>query len=638
MSKTGAEKLIYTRVGPFVRGMGLSWWHPKYGWAGDPEVDKKNYDEMAITSHRDWGYNKTTPHLYYKRSDGRTLVTCGGVYPGGSCFEDGTPAGDNWCSPDAFERVMQTFGFFENVEEKDALEVHVLGNEQSLLAQNGNHEGNYEYAGFDKDTQKEFHEKWIPERFGSIKEFNRLCKTDYSSFSDIYPLENERVKTEYWLFLRNAFESFLESLTDKVKAVNPDMKFGYAKLMGRRNPTCDDAKLKFMDCNCQNLYWHWYRSTARFSVKLDELAGNAPDKPIYLTEFGLRNMFDIEDELIAERQYKQLLPIIFMRPQVKGVYIFTYAGQNDYSHQTNNKPGDNPEFSWGMVWPDRTKRRCFYAVSECFQMFKKIDDEIPGLTVQPLAAITNQLTDELLTGKYTCEAIARPLYAKGVPLHCLPSDDTEAIRKTDEPIILADEKLFINPNGTFGEGAALSDYLNADSSHKILCLDKGVPTPMYDIPNSEDNRFEAKNKDINLLDPEEVWNTLAEFIHGDFLAGRCDKSLPGNRVRILESDAGEFTWDIQQSLMFSGENVYLITVNTADAAVEKMSILIGSHIDTKLSFKPELLFAGNEVALKSDDFKAPDWINGNDTFIEKNCLVVENLDTYAVIYIGKINR
>ena len=151
------------------------------------------------------------------------------------------------------------------------------------------------------------------------------------------------MSVEFWLFKRDVFENFYESLYNAAKQANPSAKFGLAKFIGR-TPDSDDAYLKFMDYGCQNLYvWYdmfWYTS------RMNQLCSVAAGKPCYICNFkfpGEQQMnlfmaappkFPSSDpaavRTIASRRYPQVQLKMAVNANLKAFYE-TYPLSNDFN-------------------------------------------------------------------------------------------------------------------------------------------------------------------------------------------------------------------------------------------------------------------------------------------------------------------
>ena len=660
------KKTAVYRKKPFVRGVGEGVWHDTEGWGlseATQRQDRFNYDELLINSVRSWGFFPTDKDMqaYFERTGNTMIGTMGHAQaaPGPSAFADGTPAGQNFFEPDLAEKVYNILAYLADFKQLDGMECILMGNEQSYLGQNA--DGDYMLAGFDEDTQKAFKTQWLPDRFGTVKKLNEQCGLACKGFGDVFALENDRIKLEYWLFLRAGFEKIMEYSVNRLRSENPGLKFGYAKFMGRRNPSADDAYMRFMDYGTQNLYWQWYRDSNRFMVKLDELCGSSWEKPVYLTEYGMQNMYHMDGQKMAARRYKQTLTGIFMRPQSQGVQLFCYAGQYD-AHTL-----EDPEWSWGLTWPNREKKLSFYAIKQLFHHFHQLEERFAGdMHNTPLVAMTNQLTDELTTGVYDCDKVCRVLYAKGIPVRFLQTDNLAGMTGcTTDKMLLMDTDLAQNPDGSEDVSQALADYLKEDG-RAMLSLNAAVPYPHYgagDVFTAENwndlsAKFDGKVKSepVNTLNPNAVWEKVAPFIHSDFAAGKVKTAKGASDetvIRILDSadyrgnyrwdwrheelPAGNQRWDVQQSLVFANGRVYHFLINMGDEEIENLTVTYGIAKNAEVDWFPQMLCMDGEVICHTNsEAEQPAWLAGRECAVDLKTLIINGLDTYAVIDLGAV--
>ncbi len=653
---------VYRKKG-FVRGIGEGKWHDKENWNFSEHTlrqDDYNYNELSVQSVRSWGWFPDDESLqsHFEHFGTTVIGTVNMAQTNAAAMPDGTPCVENFFKQNLAEETIEKLDYLTEFKKLDGLECILMGNEQSYLAQMSN--GDYALAGFDADALQAFHKKWLPERFGNIEKFNRLCNTSYERFDDVDPIANSYVKLEFWFFLRNGFESVFEKTVKALKAKNPRLRFGYAKFMGRRNPTADDAYLRFMDYGCQNLYWQWYRDSLRYSVRLDELIGSRYGRPCFLTEYGMQNMFHLYGQHEAARRFRQNMPAMYMRPQIQGVELFAYSGQFE-AHNLND-----PEWSWGITWPSRNKKTSYYAIKELYNNFKMLDGIFAGdMHNAPLAAITNQLIDELQTAVCTTDKLCRALYANGVNVRFLPTDTAESFIDCDiDRLILADYDLMQSPDGSDDVGKGLCDYLARSKNHRMLITGDKLPKGHYgyksdiivDFPQELDARFDGRVEfcPVNPLNPIDVWEKAAPFIHGDFAEGNtkvCEETTDETYIRILDTVgfSGNFhwdkeekplernrQWDVQQSIVFANSHAYLFVINTSEKVIDTLYVTFGINNNVSEDWFPAVICSGSDISVY-DKEKAdiPTWISEEKIKIPIRTLVINSLDTYAVIDLGK---
>lgn len=655
---------VYRKRG-FVRGIGEGKWHDKENWnfsAHTIRQDDYNYNELGIQSVRSWGWFPDDDSLqtHYEHYGTTVIGTVNMAQTNASAMPDGTPCVENFFKENLIEETIEKLSYLTDFEKLDGLECILMGNEQSYLVQNEN--GDYTLAGFDAAAQNAFHEEWLPERFGSIEKFNRLCGTVYERFVDVDPLSNSYVKLEFWFFLRNGFENVFEKTVKALKEKNPGLRFGYAKFMGRRNPTADDAYLRFMDYGCQNLYWQWYRDSLRYSVRLDELIGSRWGRPCFLTEYGMQNMFHLRGQEEAARRFRQNLPAMYMRPQIQGLELFGYSGQFE-AHNLRD-----PEWSWGITWPSRNKKISYYAIKELYNNFKMLDGIFNGdMHNAPILAITNQLIDELQTAICTTDKLCRALYANGVNVRFFPTDTAESFKDCSiDRMLLADADLMQTPDGSDDVGKGLCDYLTRSKDYRMMIIGDSLPKGHYgyksdiiaDSPEELEKRFDGRVKfcPINPLNPVDVWKKIAPFVHSDFVEGSIavtNGAIDETYIRILDTAGftGNFhwdreekpqernrQWDVQQSIVFANSHAYLFVINTSEKAIDTLCVTFGINNNVLQDWFPEVICSGSDIAVyNKEETDIPVWITEETIGIRLRTLVINSLDTYAVIDLGKFN-
>lgn len=616
--------VIRYRKKNYVRGMCHCVWHDKEGWQLSEQTEKtdaENFKELNITSWRNWGDANDNMLLKFG-SMGCTLAPTMRNKVPASCYADGKPSGNRWASAAEREAFAQRMLEMADIEHTELIETYLLGNEQSMKGWNLSKQ--LVFSGYDPETQEKFKNEWLKNRFGTIERLNLLCGTDFDCFNAVNAEKNKRLSLEYWMFLRESFESFLQYGIDALHLKKPEIKFGYARLMGRANPTCDDADCDGMETATQNLYWHWWRDFSRYSCRLDALCTSG-ERPVYITEVGFMSLYSRETEELAARRFKQLLPLLYMRPQIAGSYVFCYSGQ---------LPKNNPlvaEYTWGLCRPDRTRRPSFYSVKQLYSDFKLLDGILGNFHTVQLAAITDQLTDELMSQAYDCDKTARVMYAFGVPLRFVRGDKKNDILNLEiNRLIVSDMCLYSSPDGAESEAKSIKSYISKPEN-KAVTLNGGDFKQLYGGDIKIDGVIRIKTDKTS---PSNTWRVLAPFIHGDFAAGNFKPQNSADRLRILDAAAKNKyqLWDIQQQLLYTEDGgAVLAIVNTGSEPADEITVTLGFYEGCKLQKSPSVICAdGCVTAAFNGSAEQPDWIKG-ECKAELLSLTVKNLDTYAFI-------
>lgn len=336
------------------------------------------------------------------------------------------------------------------------------------------------------------------------------------------------------------------------------------------------------------------------------------------------SLYSRETEETAARRFKQLLPLLYMRPQVQGSYVFCYSGQ---------LPKHNSlvaEYTWGLCRPDRSRRPAFYSVKQLYSDFKQLDCILGSFYTVQLVAITNQLVDELTEQVYDSDKIARVLYALGVPIRFVRSDKFKEISNLDiDRLIVNDLCLYSSPTGVDDELQALQQYIEKPKN-RALTFNRRSFTKLYGEP-CELSGIERAIVDKN--SPCDVWQELAPFIHGDFVKGIASGGNGADTLRILDAYTSEprLIWQVQQQLLYTHDSAILAVVNTGEEAIEELCITLGTTLDNGFTAKPFVICAdgGVSVRLKADA-DVPGWV-GEECKLRFYTVTLKNLDTYAFI-------
>ena len=639
------------RTREFVRGAAYGAYHATEGWNLSEKTkakDEANFKELAVMSIRDYtgGLNTQDGYNYY-RSLGRTLSDTYGLDTGQSILSNGKPGGHLWINQDSLNNcINKVVANISQITDTSAMEVMLLGNEEQwknqYIDENGVWTGKYYDSGFDPETLGAFRNYWLKGRYGTIGNLNKLLDTEYRSFADIDPNDTVWLKTEFWLFRRQVFENFYHKLYDAAKKANPLAKFGLAKFVGR-TPDSDDVALSFMDYGCQNLYAEGYGDMFWYTSKMAQLYSISNGKPCFNTESGFTECSGGKITNVslnrAARNFKQLISLTYMQPQMQGMYVYQYSGTEDLSIG----------FSWGLTSPMREKRPAYFAVKQAYNDIKYLDTFMVGVSSTPLVGITHRLIDQLCgNGSNDSEVIMHPLSTMGVGVTVVTADDAESVNSFNlDRLILNDIALNQNPDGSNDVGTALKNYLG-NTNNKMLTFNRKVPYSVFNKVNaftaSDINELTAKYsnveyENVSKSDYNKTWKILAPFVHGDFVNGKVAASkgtINESAVRILDTFStvdSEKRWDVQQKLLFKNGHVYLEIVNCGEEPIDQITVTLGVNKGVKFNLHPEMLRCDGEVTVsKPSRAVLPEWTDS--TAVSYGSIVVDGLDTYAFIDLG----
>jgi beta-glucuronidase len=123
----------------------------------------------------------------------------------------------------------------------------------------------------------------------------------------------------------------------------------------------EDEGSHYVDFVSINLYGR----PAVIGERLDIIHGRWPNKPVFISEFGVR-ADKVKDERERETWFHDAIGQLRTRPYVAGASVWTF---NDYRSRfpDTNPNGYRP---WGLIDPDRKPRGAYRAVQEAFATIK----------------------------------------------------------------------------------------------------------------------------------------------------------------------------------------------------------------------------------------------------------------------------
>ena len=159
------------------------------------------------------------------------------------------------------------------------------------------------------------------------------------------------------LFRSETFGAFLRGGHEAIRSADPRTPVTYALLCGNRwDAATEDADLPFLELQGDNLYYHWDKSWLGYSVRLARRIG--PGRPAFVTETGI-NTLHTPDPAEADRLMRQMLWVLFLHTDVKGVFPFVYC--DEWWHGADPKAADTAEDHWGVLTADRKPKSTYRA-------------------------------------------------------------------------------------------------------------------------------------------------------------------------------------------------------------------------------------------------------------------------------------
>jgi len=456
----------------------------------------------------------------------------------------------------------------------------LLGNEFSWVGQNAKNQ--YVYAGFDRDTQQAFR-VYLEKRFGSIEHLNQLCNGRFRDFDEVRPPGQYNLRYEWWRFLERGFERFMRAGYDAIKAEQPDTPVGYAKLMGRWDPCCEDAALSFLDFGGQNLYWHWDKDWAAFFLHYKQLVRHAAGKPVIITETGFRSGLTPQEEADAARKLRQELWLLYLQPPTAGVCVFTF---NDEWWRDGNSTKRSPTETWGIVNAWREPKPAYPAVRDVYSAVKRLEPELASLRrgVPARVAVTCQDLDWAVapdSGNRTRETV-RFLASRGIEFDILYGADLE--RLPEGPwthVIVCDAVLPSEPDGRQPAAEGLVSFL--ERGGRVLILSPHPFRTLYgkaDLPGvlrrtaftlGPGMRRTLKLgsgvidfRPVRDLDAESAVRIIAPFV------AAATGEVPSDQPVVRPREAALHVWVFFRTTP-EGERI-LGVINTAEAPIESVVI------------------------------------------------------------------
>jgi beta-glucuronidase len=140
----------------------------------------------------------------------------------------------------------------------------------------------------------------------------------------------------------------------------------------------EDEGSHYVDFVSINLYGR----PAAIGERLDVIHGRWPNKPVFISEFGVR-ADKVKDERERETWFHQAIGQLRTRPFVAGASVWTF---NDYRSRfpDTNPNGYRP---WGLIDPDRKPRGAYRAVQEEFATIKLTSASLTTASARMMARV-----------------------------------------------------------------------------------------------------------------------------------------------------------------------------------------------------------------------------------------------------------
>ena len=399
----------------FLRGMGWSPWHAKYGWNRPREVVVQDFAilrDLHVNALRTWGpVSRKGLDVYWRHGLYLVPQIARGRMPRMQ-FKDGSPGQPAYAALEALADIRtHAAALAAALHGHPGLAAYNLGNEYSWVGRNK--AGQYQCLGFDSLTQKAFHAA-LRRRFGTIERWKRLTGRADPAFEAIIPptgAGRDLLYWEWWRFQRQTFSRFLHAGYDGIRRHDPTTPVTYALLCGGRwDAATEDADLRFLEWQGDNLYYHWDKDWGGYCLRLARRIG--PGRPILLTESGI-NTWTFKKPEVAARLMRQMLWLLAMHPEVKGIFPFVYC--DEWWHGPDPKALDVPGDAWGIVTADRKPKATYTPVRETYAAFERLNAFMAERRSPVELLVSDQVVDRWrgLAGP-SVRDVCRTLYRRGV--------------------------------------------------------------------------------------------------------------------------------------------------------------------------------------------------------------------------------
>ena len=533
----------------FLRGIGWSPWHAVYGWGRPPDVVAQDYAilrDLHVNALRTWGPTSregcdacSEQGLYIVPQIGRSKMPRMRFRDG----KEGHPvytASESLASIAKHARQLAT-----DLKGHPAVVAYNLGNEYSWVGPNK--KGHYQSQGFDDLTLRAFRVN-LRQRFGTIGKWNRLAGRADPAFDGITPptgTGKSLLYWEWWRYQREAFGAFLRAGHGAIRETDDRVPVTYALLCGGRwDAATEDADLPFLKLQGDNLYYHWDRDWGRYCTRLARRIG--PGRPILVTESGI-NTWMFKDPQVAARLMKQMLWVLALHPEVRGIFPFVYC--DEWWHGPDPKKQDVSGDAWGIVTADRKPKPTYAALRDTYAEFERLHDFMSTREAPVELLVSDQVIDRWRgrAGPLVGD-VCRGLYRRGVSFRLVsllrPSDlsATECKR-----LVLLDSTIPDEPDGTSPAREALVAF--AKHGGQILYLNARPWRGLY-LPDGRPLGIDASVRAAQ----GDAWPEIEASI--------------GKRTVTIETNRGEVFW----RRLSGAERDLLLIVATGPEPVDVVTI------------------------------------------------------------------
>ena len=540
-----AATAVSGESGPgFLRGIGWSPWHAVHGWARPPDVVAQDYAilrDLHVNALRTWG------------PTGRK--GCDALVEQGLCivpqigrgktprmqFQDGKERHPAYTAPESLASIAEhARQLATELKGHPAVVAYNLGNEYSWVGQNKG--GHYQSQGFDDLTLRAFRED-LRQRFQTVDRWNRLADRDDPAFDQITPSTGtgkSLLYWEWWRFQREAFGKFLRAGHAAIRQVDGRTRVTYALLCGNRwDAATEDADLPFLELQGDNLYYHWDKDWGRYCVRLARRIG--PGRPILVTESGI-NTWTFRDPQVASRLMKQMLWVLALHPEVRGIFPFVYC--DEWWHGSDPKTQDVSGDAWGIVTADRKPKSTYAALRDTYAELERLH-EFMSTRAAPIRLLVSDQAIDRWRGAAgpSVGDVCRGLYRRGVGFRLVSLLRPGDLAATEcKRLVLLDSTIPDEPDGASPARDALAAFV--ERGGRILYLNSQPWRGLY-LPDGPPPGLEAP---VHVAEGD-AWPEIEAFI--------------GKPAVTVETNRGEIFWRL---LSGAGRDLLLIVATSPEPA------------------------------------------------------------------------
>jgi hypothetical protein len=458
-----------------------------------------------------------------------------------------------------------------------------LGSEYAWSAYSG--DLGFTYGGFDDDTLAAYR-SYLKGRFGTAEQYNEMTGKNLSSLDEALPpveWQPSPAFWEWWRFMREAFEGYLQQAQEGVRAIGWDCPTTYQFARGVRwDPASEGSRLRFLDILSGDVFREQALSWPTYCAEIDRLVSSAGRRPVLVSQTGAHTLH--VDPAEAARRLKQSVACILLHPEVGGIGLYEYCDQWARAGKPDAQEDTDAREFWGLVTADRAPKQTYRAATEMFRLIQRNEDLLVRWKSPPRVLVSQQDLDWWKLGiadSQYHERIAAELYRSGVSFRFVDSDGLLSLDPQTNPrLVLCDSILGSNPDGSADAVGRLISYV--ENGGNLLYISRmpwqqlygktGLP-PEF-VPGGETTPVARGygHGQVGLLPVYEADPGKLRYYLLDYLAEAL-KDRPVASVDYPEGD-GPVYWRVFED----GDDRWLLMVNVGDRPVQRLKLILGPKV------------------------------------------------------------